>query len=350
MNAAEQLQEFLLDHSGGHARVDIELLRRAFHSVHPELASTAAARPKLRELLDLLELDGRIQLPKGKEGWDRSSLPPLPLWVRLAHEVVPAPERVDLREIPWAPELRFLAGIRPGVPFDCLLKLQEFFANGGRDRELVPLKERSLQIFGDEKRLDTLIRSSSLFAPGRLTLEQLSCVHVAEPLAWERGPTPHGPVIVIENAATWYSYCRWNRERGYFSAVVYGCGNQFMHSVAYIGEVFREIGSHPIRYFGDLDPPGLRIPRLASAKASSLGLPIVEPDTWSYRRLLELGRRNAEAQTEPLDYAAQDLEWLKDLARQVSALFAQRCRLAQEHVGWELLRASTWDPGDIVES
>jgi hypothetical protein len=222
VNAAEQLQAFLLDHSRGRVRVDIELLLQGFHAVHPELASTAGARAKLRELLDLLQLDGRIQLPRGKAGWDRSSLPPLPLWVRLAHEDVPAPERVDLREIPWAPELRFLAGTRAGVPLECLQKLQEFFAEGGRNREPVPLKERSLQIFGDEKRLDALIQSSSLFQPGRLTLDQLRCFLVVEPLAWERGPTPDGPVLVIENSATWYSYCRWNRDRGYFSAVVYG--------------------------------------------------------------------------------------------------------------------------------
>ena len=123
MNAAERLQEFLLDHSGGRSRADIELLLQGFHSVHPELAFTASARAKLRELLDLLELDGRIQLPKGKAGWDRSSLPPLPLWIRLPHQDVRASERVDLREIPWAPELRFLANMRPAVPLECLQKL-----------------------------------------------------------------------------------------------------------------------------------------------------------------------------------------------------------------------------------
>ena len=48
--------------------------------------------------------------------------------------------------------------MRPGVSLECLLKLQEFFADGGRDRQPVPLKERSLQIFGDEKRLDALFR------------------------------------------------------------------------------------------------------------------------------------------------------------------------------------------------
>ena len=117
MNAAERLQEFLLDHSGGRSRADIELLLQGFHSVHPELAFTASARAKLRELLDLLELDGRIQLPKGKAGWDRSSLPPLPLWIRLPHQDVRASERVDLREIPWALSCGSLPTCGPPYPW-----------------------------------------------------------------------------------------------------------------------------------------------------------------------------------------------------------------------------------------
>lgn len=344
MNASEQLQEFLLDHAGGRRRVDIELLLQGLHAVHPELASTPAARAKLRELLDLLELDGRIQLPKGKRGWDRSSLPPLPLWVQLAHEGAPEEVEAGLREIPWAPELRFLGNARPSVSLDCLQKLQEFFAKGGRDREPVPIKERSLQIFGDEKRLDALIRGSSLFAPGRLTLEQLRCFVVPEPLAWERGPTNGGPVLVIENAATWDSYCRWNRERGFFSAIVYGCGNQFMHSVGYLEEIFCAIGNRAVRYFGDLDPSGLRIPRLASAKATGQGLPMVEPDLWSYCRLLELGSQKARPESGPLECEPEDIEWLGTLAHRAADLFAGGCWLPQEHVGWELLRNSTWLP------
>src|SRR5438309_51326 len=83
-------------------------------------------------------------------------------------------------------------------------------------------KVRSLEIFGDEKRLDQLMRGSALFGNGRLTPETLRCIIVSEPLPWTRGPNPDGPILVIENAATWHSYCRWNAERKHFSAVVYG--------------------------------------------------------------------------------------------------------------------------------
>lgn len=343
MNATEQLHVFLLDHAGRRVRVDMELILKGFRSVHPELATTTVARPKLREMLDLLELDSCIELPKGKVGWDHTSLPPLPRWIRLVREEVTDTEKADLRAYPWAPELRFLANTRPVVPMDDLLKLQYFFANGGRDRQPIPLKERSLQIFGDEKRLDALFRGSSLFADERLTLESLRCFVVPEPLAWERCPTSDGPIMVIENAATYHSYCQWNRTRGFFSAVVYGCGNQLMHSVSYIGKILRVIGDQPtVRYFGDLDPQGLRIARLASAKSVTLGLPPIEPDLWSYRRLLELGCGKATVAAEPVDCDEQDLTWLGELAGEANKLFAQNRWLPQEHVNWEVLQPCVW--------
>jgi hypothetical protein len=267
-----------------------------------------------------------------------------PRLITLFGDVVPAsPPAFDPSSIPWEPELTFLTKTRFNVSPTDLLKLNCYLANGGRDRKPVPIKERSLQIFGDEKRLDALFRSSTIFSEGFLTLEQLRCFYAPEPLAWERGPASDGPIMVIENAATWHSYCRWNRERGFFSAVVYGSGNQFMHSVAYLEEILRTIGEHTsARYFGDLDPTGLRIPRLASAKSVALGLPRIEPDLWSYRRLLELGSGKATVATEPLSCDQQDLAWLDELAGEANALFAQNRWLPQEHVNWEILQPSVW--------
>ena len=105
-----------------------------------------------------------------------------------------------VREFAWVPELAFLREARVNLPFAELRQLNDFLVAGGRDRELVPIKERSLQLFGDEKRLDVLA-DSALFREGRLTLAQLRCEVVAEPLAWKRGPAAAAaqPVIVLES-------------------------------------------------------------------------------------------------------------------------------------------------------
>ena len=174
MTPTDQFLRILLDQSEGKVRLDLDTVRNAFQMTLPRIAATPSARGRLRELLDILQLEERIELPKGRKLWDESALPALPHWVKLPRETISA-ERPDLRAIPWSPELRFLATIRVFVPLTDLLKLQEFFARGGRERLFVPIKERSLDMFADEKRLDQLVRGSALFGNGRLTLEALRC-------------------------------------------------------------------------------------------------------------------------------------------------------------------------------
>lgn len=336
MTATEQFHRFLLEHCDGKVRLELDVLLHAFQQVHPEVAATPSARGRLRELLDRLQFDERIELPKGREHWDASALPALPRWVKLPRETV-TEEQADIRSIPWSPELRFLASARVFVPVTDLLKLQEFFARGGRAKQFIPIKERSLQIFGDEKRLDQLVRGSALFGSGRLTPETLRCIIVPEPLPWTRGPNPDGPVLVIENAATWHSYCRWNAERKHFSAVVYGCGNRFVDGIASLSDIFAALGSvRQVFYFGDLDPQGLLIPQEASGRAQMAGLPAIEPHIWSYRELLRIGHGRGQA-WEGETPSSTLCDWLRECAGPVRKLFETRRRLPQEHVGWDFL-------------
>lgn len=265
---------------------------------------------------------------------------------RIAFGFVPPSdeEARQIREFPWETRLAFLRESRLNIPFAELKQLHDFLAanpsSAGNDS--VPIKERSLAIFGDEKRLDALA-NSALFRNDRLDLKRdLRCEVVGEPLAWKRGPAEAAarPVIVIENAGTWHSYCRWNVERKLFSAVVYGCGNRFVDGVRYLPDLFSELGGpHPLLYFGDLDPQGLLIPQEASARAEAAGLPRIAPHLWSYRQLL--AHRPGRGQPWDGDAPAPAVcDWLDDLAEPVRQLFAQKQRLAQEFVGWELLHKS----------
>ncbi len=244
----------------------------------------------------------------------------------------------DLSGIAWAKELSFLAHDRVGVAREDLLRLNEFFRQGGTSKPVVPIKERSLQIFGDEKRLDALL-VTSLLRSDRLTLDRLRAELIGEPMGWRRGPVKASdcPLLVIENAATWHSYCRWNAERSLFSAVVYGKGFQSAASVQYLADIFTELGgTRGVVYFGDLDPPGLQIPAQASAYAQARGLPPIAPHYWSYRQLLEVGR-GQETDWEGEPGSLSDVEWLAELTGPVWDLFARQKRLAQEHIGWEFL-------------
>jgi len=275
-------------------------------------------------------LIARITIPLGAE----------PRWCEAFGFVPPSDEEARaVREFSWEPELLFLREARPNLSFAELLQLNEFLKNRADDREIVPIKERSLQIFGDEKRLDTLF-SSSLFRAGRLDLaKNLFCDLIGVPLAWKRGPSAASsqPVIVIENAATWHSYCRWNAECKAFSAVVYGDGNRFVDGIRYLKDLFAELGgSRRVLYFGDLDPQGLLIPQEASARAVAV-VSEIEPHLWSYRQLLALGVGHSQPwEGEPASSTLCD--WLRTCAEPVRQLFATGRRLAQERVGWEFLR------------
>ena len=242
----------------------------------------------------------------------------------------------DFGSVDWMPELAFLKNGGINVTAEDLIKLNEFFRSGHGQIE-INIKERSLQIFGDEKRLDAL-RTTTLFREDRLTLRALRCYAVSEPLAWERGPNTAGSILVIENACTWDTYCRWNREAGFFSGIVYGGGNRFMDSVSRLRDVFSEIGGdQPILYFGDLDPQGLRIPRVASKAAVKAGLPPVLPDLWSYAHLLGIGLQNPlEVESDVTDL---EFEWMGNQAQEVRELFKKKFRIAQESINWEWIRS-----------
>lgn len=246
-------------------------------------------------------------------------------------------DKFDPTTVSWEPEMQFVVEARAMVNPDDLLRLNSFFKDRTQQRLMVPIKERSLLIFGDEKRLDLLL-GSTLFRTGRLSLDLLKCEIVGEPLGWKRGPTDTGRILVIENAATWHSYAKWNAQRRIFSAVIYGCGNCFADGIRYLADILAEFSApQRIFYFGDLDPQGLRIPIEAAQRSVSLGLPTVKPDLWSYSNLLKAGC-GREVEFEASEPATEiEFEWLSQLAEPTRKILESGKRLAQEHIGWEFL-------------
>ena len=242
-------------------------------------------------------------------------------------------EAEQISNFDWEPELSFIKNARLNLTFAELRQLDDFLKKGGRTALPVPIKERSLQIFRDEKRLDLLYSTSALFDEGRLSLHQLRCFTIPEPFGWKRGTCPDGPVIVLENVATWHTYTQWDAGSPAFSAVVYGGGKRFIDSVIFLRDLFVELGGQrPVFYFGDLDPAGLRIPRVASARAVAQALPPIQPHLESYRLLLRLAAEHSlYLPVEALELNDLDLSWIEELAGEVSAVFSE-ARIPQELV------------------
>lgn len=317
----------------GRTRIDRAGLWRAFTEAVPSAHGSVDARRLLAEAIAELAAAGELVPSQAAD----DGTPPLPRSVKLTRPAA-ASDRAGSAGTgavgtgaaePWHPELAAAAGVR--APSETVRLVNRWLFAGGTRAEVVPLRERALEITGDEKAFDAGL-------PAPLTPEILRAVRVRLPL--HREPVGEGPVLlVVENADTVHSLVRALRDDpGPVGAVAWGAGTAFTSSVL-------SLAAAPpvaIRYFGDLDAAGLRIPARASVLGEAEGLPPVRPATGLYRALLEHGR---PAPAGAADHS--DVDWLEPAQRgPVRDLFAAGQRLAQEAVGRRVLAAGRdWRAG-----
>jgi hypothetical protein len=220
-------------------------------------------------------------------------------------------------------------------------RVNQFLQDGGADRPVVPVRERSLELFDDEKRLDALLGGALFRSDDRLTCELLRCRPTVAPLAYER-VGPGSGALVAENAATFHSLVRIIPEyhgRGPIGVVVFGEGRHFDASAPYLGELTPPPA--PVWYFGDLDAKGLATPQLANQRLASVGQAPVRPAVALYRLLVSHGKL-APVNHPPTAAALAGLvAWLPAELRDTAAKHLAGHRLAQEAVGYERLRDTT---------
>ena len=304
----------LLDEVDPTSRMDVHR-RRILSGLIAELAGTQV-----------------VELPAARS-YDRTENPPLPRFLVVRRETSSLLPR---KPVVWHPNLAW-------VPRTGLTRSQEdtmeqvnLWSHQSRDRSIVPSRERSLEVFGDEKALDRLV-GTVLFGPGRLTLDFLRCRRVVPRLHCESAGD--GDVLlVIENSDTFDSILTVLRGRdGHRVGLVgWGAGTGFEASVLSIPLIGRLVSE--IRYFGDLDENGLRIPANASTIAQSEGLAPVVPASGLYHALLQRDVRQ-QGQRRLLPEAADKLvSWLDPTQRTaVATLLTEGARMAQEAVGLSYL-------------
>lgn len=318
------------------AKVPLAQVTGAFKAACPATAGTVQARTVLASLLQELAEGDLITLPKGRAGWDPGS-PPLPHWIR-----PPAPKRepatrsaspIWRKELGWAA----LADLST-AQIETLKAINTWLrdTDDGTEIATVPMRERSWEIFGDEKRLDKLL-PTALFAPGRLSLGLLHAKRVPPPLVLRRIGDGH-TVLVIENSDTFQTLGDLlTSDPGAVGWLAYGAGHGFTASVSRLAETN---GVKDIAYYGDLDVDGLQIPLRAHAVAAALDLPAVRPAADLYRLLL---RQHATPGLDPPDLIEIErlVAWLpEDVRESASMILASRRRIAQESTGARLLSTS----------
>ncbi len=343
---ARRFATALADTLPSRVRIPYEAYTAAFLTAKPSLSTATERRARLAAAIEELVEAGVLTVSRRAE---RSERPPLPQFVVLVERTTDPPVGPEAANYPWRSELAWAARLPlRRSEFDALRAIQGFLRDRRAGAAVVPTAERSLQLFGNEKRLDSLRHNRRLFAPGRLSLQMLRARAYAPPFAFRR--VGDGPVaLVLENVATYHSVLATLPAGSPIGLVVFGAGGNFAASVCYFAELADEhlaASITEIRYFGDLDRRGLEIALAANAAALEAGLPAVRPALGLWDRLLRAGCPVQHRGIAPTT-ADHLVSWLPASLRSAAReILVAGTRLAQEAVGTELLAGdpswATW--------
>lgn len=298
------------------------LLRR-----QPHITAQEGRREFVANLQVLVER-GAVKLPAlNGDNWDRLGTVALPKWIQLVVAVeAPASSDWNHRTHPWHPRLAFLAQLTRMAQPEEARKLNAWLQQMPTNEPWVPVKERSWEILGNEKRLEALARTA-FFHPGRLTWEALRC-YVAEHIPPHRVYPVGKPVMMIsENEAGFDSFCRFAEESGELRCVVLGNGLAIDKATAFLGKAVTDYQLTSGFYFGDLDATGLAIARRVTTELREKFSFSVAPWLPGYAAMLS----GIEPTPVPI---TGECSWLPaPLGAQAATLFASGSRVAQECVG-----------------
>lgn len=317
-------------------RVPLQALWTAADAIDRTGVVAPSWRSRLSVAIEELVVSGLVELPVSK--WDSAALPRLPLYVT---RVAVAGEAPAVQEaVVWHAELGWAAQLEAGGqlnPADRRVLAQVNAWLRRRGETIVPQRERSLDIFGDEKLLDSVV-FTHLFGPGRLTHPLLRCRPCWPPVHQEI--LGDGPWLVVENWTTFHTLAAYARGCGWDGRLIWGAGNQAGTRLESLAADKQAPGSGGLWYFGDIDTAGFSIARTAAQRAASLGLGPVRPATALYELCLAKGsvRQGKKAADEPLSQWI--VEWLGEgLGRRTLTVLAARGKVVQETAGVELLTA-----------
>lgn len=310
---------------------DWHAIERAWKDALPEWENRSGLSPAILSHLKELEEQGLVAFPKGRDKWS-PGVPSCPLWC--VYKPAATSKEKAVYPGPWHARLGFNTQYRDDT-LELLWQINTFLLNSDRFEHLAPLKERSLQICGDEKRLDAFrIGSNTHLFKGQLALSDIGAFHAEAPLAYEvydEGSTRLG--LILENQDSYYSFRVWNKKILRYRAIVYGAGNAFSSSYRNLAALQEEHGIDTFEYLGDVDYTGFQIPERVAA---ALPLGTLYPALGWYRWLLQQGvRRSAKEKL-----AGQMLSsWLSDphLREEIAALWASGLWIPQESLGLDVL-------------
>ncbi|MEV7817108.1 hypothetical protein AB0P05_41575 [Streptomyces flaveolus] len=286
MTAADHMAAFLARQP--RQRVDFDALAGAADAGDSNLATSPRRRRILADAARTLAHRGLATLPKGSDGWDYSANPPLPRWVK--RPPAARPPRRQRAPHAYVEQLRFATTLRLTAGDHALLGPVNALLRDQPEAEIIPVADRSYELYGDEKRLKNIERHH-LVTKGLLDLTMhLRARPTPAPLAmYELGPAPW--LLIVENTAAFTSLRdilgTWP-DRSQVGWLGFGEGDHLIASLPTAQASFRE-RNHPVDtllLYADLDLKGLCCAQKASERAHAVGLPPLQPAAGLYQALL----------------------------------------------------------------
>jgi hypothetical protein len=301
-------------------RVTLIELWRILDQTDPASRTSSTRRALLADARASLAAAGQITLPASRS-WDRTEQPHLPRFV-----TVPSPDNAvpETKAIIWHSTLSWADGEQLTSNRRQLLGQVNQWVHTNRDPSVVPMRERSLEIFGNEKTLDRLTLTN-FFGPGRLTLDLLRCRRVAPRFTTEE--VGGGDLLLIaENSDSFDSLTEVLKTSAHHNVglVGWGAGTAFEASVLSISRLTRPV--REVAYFGDLDEKGLQAPHNAAALAAQQNLPAVRPAIGLYEALFARARpQSGQRRTSPTVATSSRPGWIpRTEPRQQRTCWAER--------------------------
>lgn len=316
----------------GRVRVPLHDLWIMWSAAAPRLLGDPDQVAGLKQALTELSRQQIVELPSG--AWDTSTTPSLPRSILVPGARRTSRPRPWVRH-PWCPELGWVASqpTLSDAQHSDLVAINEWLVHSrGHELPVVPMRYRSVELFGGEKHLEAMSRTS-LFGPGRLSLEMLSCVRRPPPLA-AAAVGPGADLLVVENSDTyWVAIDVLRHLDGHpVGVVAWGAGRAFPTQAETL--TVDIAGRGPIKgtvwYWGDLDPDGLAIATDASAAAAAIDGPPVRPAAHLWYAMADRPVQNRGT----IDWTPSTGQaWLgSDLWTRLTAVRAANGRIAQEAV------------------
>jgi len=256
--------QWLFFRNQGKKRIPFRLIQEGFFNFHTHKSDKDSNWPQeLLDWLQNLEEQNLIKIPQDISLHDRYFKWVVPRYITIIIEQVE--KRFDKNKINWCPKLSFITNTSiADDTTEQLVKLNDVLINKPELlNETLTLRERSLQIFGDEKFLSKIVNRD--WFKKELTLRDINCYKTELPFASFYFPEAiTNSAIILENLDTFDAFLKSNRIlvkdeiKSFYKLVIYGGGLRIKDNIKDIHHYHSYLDK--ILYFGDIDYEGLEIP------------------------------------------------------------------------------------------